>query len=92
MVAPKMNWQISIGNVIQIAGFVVALALGWATLSGQVNSNTTAINNAMSIHDNLETRLRTLENTSARSEERLNNILTLLAKIDAKLENFERNK
>lgn len=92
MAPPKINWQISIGNIVQIAVFLVAAGLGWATLSAQVNSNTVAINDARAVRADLETRMRSVENTSVRADERLSSIYALLSRIDSRLERIEQGR
>lgn len=92
MAPPKINWQISIGNIVQIGVFLVAAGLGWATLSAQVNSNTVAINDARAVRADLETRMRSVENTSVRADERLSSIYALLSRIDARLERIEAGR
>lgn len=97
MAPPKIQWQFSIGNIIQIVGFVIALAIGWATMTNEIANNAAAITSvsndvekARGLHLDYDVRLRTLESNAARSDERLNSILTLLARIDNRLERIER--
>lgn len=97
MAPPKIQWQFSIGNIIQIIGFIAALFVGYATMSNEISNNTSAITSvakdvekARGLHVDYDVRLRTLESNAARSDERLNSILTLLARIDSRLERIER--
>lgn len=92
MAPPKMNWQISIGNIVQIAVFLVTLALGWATLNAQVNSNTEAIKEAAIVRSGFEVRVRTIETSYARADERMTSIFALLSRIDSRLERIEQGQ
>lgn len=92
MVAPKMQWQFSIGNITQIAVFLVTLAVGWTTMSAQIKTNTQAISEGKAARSEMEMRLRAMENSNARADERLSNIFTLLSRIDARLERIEQTE
>lgn len=87
----KFNPQISLGNMIQIACFIASLAAGWAILQAQGKSNTERINRAELAVSGLESRTRLLENQAARADERFTNIISLLARIDGRLERIERS-
>lgn len=92
MAPPKVNWQISIGNIVQIAVFLVTLAVGWATLSAQVGNNTEAIREATAARAGFEVRVRTIETSYARADERMTSIFALLSRIDARLERIEQGR
>lgn len=92
MAPPKMNWQISIGNIVQIAIFLVTLAVGWTTLSAQVGNNTEAIRAAVEVRNDFEMRVRAIETSYARADERMSSIYALLSKIDSRLERIEQSR
>ena len=58
MTSPKFSSQISLGNIIQVAILLVALAGGWALTQSSVAGNTDRLTDH-------ETRLRTLEQASS---------------------------
>lgn len=92
MSPPKVQWQFSIGNIVQIAVFLVTLAVGWATLSAQVGANAKAVSEAAASRTQMEIRLRTIETSYARADERMSNIFALLSRIDARLERIEQGR
>ena len=92
MAPPKVSWQISIGNIIQMAVFLVTLAVGWATLSAQVGANTDAIRESVAVRAAFEVRVRTIETSYARADERMTSICALLSRIDARLERIEQGQ
>jgi len=92
MMPPRPRWssQISMGNVIQIVGMLVLAAAGYARLEVTTTSlidRTEAQEEAIT---ELARRVRTLETDQARADERMASILTLLGRIDARLERIER--
>jgi outer membrane murein-binding lipoprotein Lpp len=96
---PRFSPQISLGNVIQIGLLVVGMAVGWTQLQSAVDGNTRAIDGLGQVvearrlrADAMEARVRALENEAARADERFSNILTMLARIDSKLERIERGR
>lgn len=96
---PRFSPQISLGNVIQIGVLVVGMAVGWTQLQSAVEVNARAIDvlgeevEARRMRaEAMEVRLRALENEAARADERFSNILTMLARIDSKLERIERGR
>lgn len=100
MTKPSLQ-NLSISNVLQIAAMVVAGAIGWQQMIGLAGSNAAEIEKitkamavaeakaATDIRDH-ETRLRRLEDSAARSDERMASIFNLLARIDGRLERIER--
>jgi len=94
MTKPAFEWQISLGNVIQIALLLVAGAIGGATFDARITANETAIKNGMAdvrrIDADHEQRLRTMETSNARAAERFTSIVALLARIDSRLERIEK--
>lgn len=101
MTKPSFTQNISLGNVIQIVAMIVAVAIGWQQLDGRSGSNAAEIEKitkamavaeakaATDIRDH-ETRLRRLEESAARSDERMASIFNLLARIDGRLERIEK--
>jgi len=91
MTAPKMDWRVSIGNIIQIVSFLVTIGVLYASGAAELKSTKDAIVETRAEQARYEVRLRTLETDSARADERLSSIYTLLSRIDSRLERIERN-
>lgn len=79
----------STGNVIQILITVAAVSGAFVTLDGQAERNKSDISRISAEQGTLESRIRILENQSVRSDERLSSVLTLLSRIDQRLERIE---
>lgn len=100
MTKPSLQ-NISISNVLQILGMAAVAFATFLQFSWQAETNAAEIEKitkviasaeakaATDIRDH-ETRLRRLEDSAARSDERMANILNLLARIDGRLERIER--
>lgn len=80
------------GNVIQIVMLIIAAAVGWATFDARISANETAIREGTMQRAAYEVRLRTVETNYARTDERLSSILSLLGRIDARLERIEGDR
>lgn len=103
MGAPQIKYEWSIGNIIQII-LICAGGLGmFFTLQADVSANTNnlaRLETALSVEiqerrterEAVRTQVRTLEQSSIRSDERMQNILTLLARIDHRLERIEQEQ
>jgi hypothetical protein len=89
---PIFTRQFSFGNAVQIGVLLVSLAVVYATLDARSKANTEAtLANRQAIAAQ-ELRMRALEQNFARTDERLSSILTLVTRIDAKLERLENGK
>lgn len=86
---PVFQKQISLGNVIQIAVLLVGMSGAWFVMDNRSTNNADQITQTRVLVTALEVRLRTVENTQARSDERFSNILALLSQIDSRLERIE---
>lgn len=82
--------QISFGNLIQIAVTLVTVTLAYAAVNATAVSNKEAIGQVTIIQTDVERRLRALETSQARSDERFSSILTYLSRIDNRLERIEQ--
>lgn len=101
MTKPSFSQNISFSDVTKAVAVIVAGAVAWQQLDGRAGSNTSEIEKitkaisaaedktAADFRDH-EARLRRLEDSAARSDERMANILSLLARIDGRLERIER--
>ena len=81
--------QITLGNLIQIASMLVLVAIAFQTLNGKTAANTEAISKTALELKAQDARLRAMETAASRSDERLNNMIVILNKIDARLERIE---
>lgn len=100
---PEIERKISWANIITI-GLIVVGGLGsWYTTSAQVANNKTAISDLAnsldrevttraSVASSTDARIRSLELTMARTDERFNAVMQGLSRIEAKLERFERSQ
>jgi len=89
MTKPTFNSQISLGNVLTLVGLLGAGLLAFAQVQGLASRNAAAVSALEIQADEHESRLRVAETEIARGDERLSSILTLLSRIDARLERIE---
>lgn len=88
---PTFTSQISLGNWITIGAMIGTLAVGWGLLQAQQAANQLAIVKIETELASMEIRVRKLETEDARAQERISSMLTLLNRIDSRLERIERN-
>lgn len=82
--------QISFGNLVQIAVTLVTVTLAYAAVNATAASNKDKLGQVEVVQGDMERRLRTLESSQARSDERFSSILTYLNRIDNRLERIEQ--
>ena len=92
MTRPEYSPAISLGNMLQIAALLVSVGAGWAVMSNSLDTQTQLIEQARIERREIDGRIRVLEAQAARADERFVNILTLLARIDARLERIEKGE
>jgi predicted nuclease with TOPRIM domain len=103
-VKERFRPEISLGAIIQIVILIVGMAVSWAIMDARSQQNTEAIRDVKEQIERLpndlkgefdgktvriEERVRSLENTAARSDERFSNLIALLSKLDSRLERIE---
>lgn len=99
-VRDRFRPDISLGAIIQIVVLIVGMAIGWAVMDTRSKSNADAIESVKTQIERLpseiegktgrlDERVRTLENNAARSDEKFANLISLLTRLDAKLERIE---
>ena len=88
---PTFLNQISVGNLLQILVLLVGLTSAWFVMDTRSKINSGYISEIRTDVADLQTRMREVERSQARSDERFSNILTLLARIDKRLERIEQN-
>lgn len=96
----KPDPKVSVGNLLNLAALLVAVAVGWGVMTERgehTRSEMTDIKEGLrqevaTRRDGqgaLEARIRTLESSQARADERFNSVLQVLGRIEARLERIE---
>lgn len=100
MTAPKVDPKVSFGNLLNLIALAVAVAVGWGVMSERGDQTR---NQMAEVRDTLrqevltrrdgqaalESRIRALESSQARADERFNSVLQVLGRIEARLERIE---
>lgn len=100
MTGPKIENRLSVGNIINLVALVGAIAVGWGVMSErgeQTREQMSDIRSTLSqevavrrdAQASLEARIRALESSQARADERFNSVLQVLGRIEARLERIE---
>lgn len=100
MTTPKIDNRMSIGNIITLVVVLVGFAVAWGTMTergDQARENLTEIRETLrqevatrrDAQSALESRVRALESSQARADERFNSVLQVLGRIEARLERIE---
>jgi FtsZ-binding cell division protein ZapB len=100
MVRPQVDYTISLGNMLNMAGLAVAVAVAWGIMSERGETTRTQmqevrdtlkqeVDNRRESLSAIEARVRTLESSQARADERFNSVLQVLGRIEARLERIE---
>lgn len=87
---PKFTRDISFGQLVQIVVLVAGFAGGYAIIQKQTSDNQRAIVLAAQDRAAIDTRLRVVEVQQARADERFSSIMSLLGRIDSRLERIEQ--
>lgn len=74
MTKPSFSYQISLGNLVQIATVLFAVGMGWNSLNAQTEANAKAASDASKTVRALTVRLRGIEIHSAADGQQLENI------------------
>ena len=100
MTKPQIENKMSIGNILNLLALIVAVAVGWGVMRERGEStreNMTEIRETLRQEvitrregqGALEARIRALESSQARADERFNSVLQVLGRIEARLERIE---
>ena len=100
MTKPQIENKMSIGNILNLLALVVAVAVGWGIMRERGEStreNMTELRDTLRQEVTtrregqgaLEARIRALESSQARADERFNSVLQVLGRIEARLERIE---
>lgn len=92
MTRPQYSPTINLGHLLQIGSLIVAVTGGYFMMDARTEANRMEITKLQASRQQDEVRIRTLETNAARSDERLQSILGLLNRIDARLERIENNE
>ena len=100
MTKPQIENKMSIGNILNLLALVVAVAVGWGVMRERGEStreHMTELRETLRQEVStrregqvaLEARIRALESSQARADERFNSVLQVLGRIEARLERIE---
>jgi type VI protein secretion system component VasK len=100
MTGPQMEYKISLGNILNMAALIVAVAVAWGVMSERGESTRTQmqevrdtlkqeVDSRRQAQNSIEVRVRELESGQARADERFNSVLQVLGRIEARLERIE---
>jgi hypothetical protein len=92
--------KISYGNILNFVGLLVAVAVAWGIMSersdntkDQLDALRTTLQQEVATRRDgqasIESRVRALESSQARADERFNSVLQVLGRIEARLERIE---
>lgn len=86
---PEFTPTISFGQVVQILVLVTGFAGSFFLMQARTEENARRLDVQKDVITRVDARVRTLEVSAARSDERFDNILSLLSRIDSRLERIE---
>lgn len=96
MTKPQFSMNFNLGHLLQITSLIVAVTVGWMRMDALTSENSRKISDtAESIrslsanHQGDRVRIRNLETTTARADERMQSIYAILSRIDGRLERME---
>lgn len=100
MNSPKIENRMSLGNLLNLLALVVAVAVGWGVMRERGESTRESMTEIRETlrqevstrregQGALEARIRALESSQARADERFNSVLQVLGRIEARLERIE---
>lgn len=98
---PRIDQNISLGNILNLVALLAAVAVGWGVMSERGENTRKGLDSMdVSLREEsenrrqqsaaLEARIRTLESSQARADERFNSVLQVLGRIEARLERIEQ--
>lgn len=82
----NFNWTVSAGNLIQIFIFTVSLIGAWFVIDFRSQTNQQSVVRVEKDVSRIDSQIRELQEDAVRSDERYNNLLILLARIETQLE------
>lgn len=100
---PRVDQSISLGSIINLAALLTTIAVAWGVMSERSTATSKDISALSESLDQesenrrtqaaaLEGRVRVVESSLARAEERNNAVLQVLGRIEARLERIEQGR
>lgn len=89
MTKPQFSMTVNLGHLLQIVSLVIAATVGWVTMDARTSQNREAITKMAAEFADTRMRMRSVETSAVRADERMQSIFSLLARIDARLERIE---
>lgn len=83
---PAFRWDVSAGNIMNLAALAVTVAVAWGVLTERSEATHKGMENLRVAQDDIETRVRQLETGQARSAEKLDSIMKSLERIEGFIE------
>ncbi len=87
---PEFTSTISWGQMIQVIVLLLGFASTFAVMQYRTSAAYEALSEAQDDRAKIEIRLRAVETQQARADERFSSIMSLLGRIDSRLERIER--
>lgn len=84
------NWEISFGNILTIVAMSGVAFVGWGTMSARSDVTKASLETLQAANLSLEQRIRTLETSQVRNDEKLNSILDAVRRIEKTMEITKR--
>lgn len=96
----RIERKISLGNLLNLGALAVAVAVAWGVMSERGENTRSEMGEIKETlrqevatrrdgQSALEARIRALESSQARADERFNSVLQVLGRIEARLERIE---
>lgn len=92
MTAPKFRFEWNLGTILQLVVVSAGAVAMFITLENQAKSNANDIDRNEVQLSQMQERVRTLEQSAIRNDERMQNMLSLLQRIDNRLERIEERQ
>jgi TolA-binding protein len=100
---PRVDQSISLGSIINLAALLTTIAVAWGVMSERsaaTSKDISALSESLDQESEnrrtqataLESRIRAVESSLARAEERNNAVLQVLGRIEARLERIEQGR
>lgn len=84
--SPAIRWDISVGNLMNLAALGVTVAVAWGVMTERSEATHKNLDTLRVAQDDIENRVRQLETGQARSSEKLDNIMKSLERIEGFME------
>lgn len=92
MTRPQFSMSFNLGHLLQILSLVIAATIGWITMDHRTTTNAKRLDVVEARDAEQSVRLRNIETTQARADERFISIMSILGRIEGRLERMEGQK